>query len=58
MEQLDFNYLCRWFVGLSPIRSGTRPKNRERLQNRNVFTNLMNKNHPQIKSRLSDEHFR
>jgi transposase len=60
MEQLDYNRLYCWFVGCR--RSGRDPtsftKNRERLQNGNVFTKLMNKNHPQIKSRLSDEHFR
>jgi hypothetical protein len=41
-------------------RSGLGPdqKNRERLQNGIVFTKLMNKNHPQIKPLLSDEHLR
>jgi transposase len=62
MEQLDYNHLYCWFVGLSPDEPIWDPtsftKNRERLQNGNVFTKLMNKNHPQIKSRLSDEHFR
>jgi hypothetical protein len=28
MEQLDYNRLYCWFVGLSPIRSGTRPASR------------------------------
>jgi hypothetical protein len=62
MEQLDYNRLYCWFVALSPDDPVWDPtsftKNRERLQNGNVFTKLMNKNHPQIKSRLSDEHFR
>ena len=55
MEQLDYNRLYCWFVGLSPddpVWDATSfTKNRERLQNGNVFTKLMNKkNHPQIKS--------
>ena len=62
MEQLVSNRLYWLVVGLSPDDPVWDPtsftKNRERLQNGNVFTKLMNKNHPQIKSRLSDEHFR
>jgi transposase len=61
MEQLDYNRLCYWFVGLSPDDPVWDPtsftKNRERLQNGSVFKKLMNKNHPQIKSLLSDERF-
>lgn len=61
MEQLDNHLYCR-FVRLSPDDPVWDPssftKNRERLQNGNMFTKLMNENHPQIKSRLSDEHFR
>src|SRR5215475_14102361 len=55
MEQLDYNRLYCWFVGLSPddpVWDPTRfTENRERLQNGDVFTKLMNKNHPQIKGR-------
>jgi transposase len=62
MEQLDYNRLYCWFAGAVAGRSGLGSdrftKNRERLQTGNVFTKLMNKNHPQIKLRLSDEHFR
>jgi transposase len=62
MEQSDYNRLSCWFVGLSPDDpvwdSTSFTTNRERLQNGNVFTKLMNKNHSQIKSPLSDEHFR
>jgi hypothetical protein len=43
MEQLDYNLLYRWFVGLSPDDPVWDPttftKNRERLQNGDVFTN-------------------
>lgn len=42
MEQLDYNLLYRWFVGLSPDAPVWDPttftKNRERLQNGDVFT--------------------
>jgi hypothetical protein len=55
MEQLDYNRLYCWFVGLSPDDTVWDPtsftENRERLQNGDVFTKLMNKNHPQIKGR-------
>src|SRR3954452_21717808 len=63
MEQLDYNLLYRWFVGLSPDDPVWDPtsftKNRERLQNGEVFTKFMSKllNHPQVKPLLSDEHF-
>ena len=63
MEQLDYNLLYRWFVGLSPDDSVWNPtvftKNRDRLQNGDVFAKFMSKllNHPQVKRLLSDEHF-
>jgi transposase len=63
MEQLDYNFLYRWFVGLSPDDRVWNPttftKNRERLQNGDVFTKFMSKllHHPQVKPLLSDEHF-
>src|SRR5471032_1928208 len=63
MEQLDYNLLYRWFVGLAPddrVWDATSfTKNRERLQNGEVFTKFMSKllNHPQVKPLLSDEHF-
>src|SRR5437868_5508015 len=63
MEQLDYNLLYRWFVGLSPDDPVWDPttftKNRERLQNGDVFTKFMVRllNHPQVKPLLSDEHF-
>src|SRR3989454_10681725 len=63
MEQLDYNLLYRWFVGLSPDDPVWDPttftKNRDRLQNGEVFTKFMTKllNHPQVKPLLSDEHF-
>src|SRR5882762_7613913 len=45
MEQLDYNLLYRWFVGLSPDDPVWDPttftKNRERLQNGEVFTKFM-----------------
>jgi transposase len=63
MEQLDYNLLYRWFVGLSPDDPvwdpSTFTKNRDRLQNGEVFGKFMSKllNHSQVKPLLSDEHF-
>jgi len=63
MEQLDYNLLYRWFVGLSPDDPVWDPttftKNRDRLQRGEVFATFMSKllNHPQVKPLLSDEHF-
>ena len=63
MEQLDYNLLYRWFVGLAPDDPVWNPttftKNRERLQNGDVFTKFMSRllHHPQVKPLLSDEHF-
>src|ERR1700747_989786 len=63
MEQLDYNLLYRWFVGLSPDDPVWDPttftKNRDRLQQGDVLQKFMSKllNHPQVKPLLSDEHF-
>src|SRR3954452_8043006 len=63
MEQLDYNLLYRWFVGLSPDDPVWDPttftKNRERLENGDVFTKFMTRllTHSQVKPLLSDEHF-
>ncbi len=63
IEQLDYNLLYRWFVGLSPDDPVWDPttftKNRDRLQNGEVFQKFMTRllNHPQVKPLLSDEHF-
>src|SRR3979411_1504117 len=63
MEQLDYNLLYRWFVGLSPDAPFWDPttftKTRDGLQNGEVFTKFMTKllNHPQVKPLLSEEHF-
>ncbi len=63
MEQLDYNLLYRWFVGLSPDDPVWDPttftKNRERLQHGDVFQKFMSRllNHPEVKPLLSDEHF-
>src|SRR5436309_15518992 len=63
MEQLDYNLLYRWFVGLSlddPIWDPTVfTKNRERLQQGDVFQEFMAKllEHEKVKPLLSDEHF-
>src|SRR6478609_4556930 len=62
-EQLVYNLLYRWFVGLSPDDPVWDPtvftKNRDRLQNGEVCAKFMSKllNHPQVKPLLSDEHF-
>ena len=53
MEQLNYNLLYRWFVGLSPDDPVWDPttfsKNRERLQAGEVFEKFMTRllNHPQ-----------
>jgi transposase len=63
MEQLDYNLLYRWFVGLAPDDpvwdTTTFTKNSERLQQGDVFQKFMTKllNHRQVKPLLSDEHF-
>src|SRR5690349_23941797 len=63
MEQLDYNLLYRWFVGLSPDDPIWDPtvftKNRERLQEGDVVQKFMTKllKHEKVKPLLSDEHF-
>ena len=63
MEQLDYNLLYRWFVGLAPDDPVWVPttftKNRDRLLDGDIFAKFMSKllNHPQVKPLLSDEHF-
>ena len=63
IEQLDYNLLFRWFVGLSPddrVWDATSfTKNRERLQQGQVFDKFMAKllEQPEVKPLLSDEHF-
>jgi len=63
MEQLNYNLLFRWFVGLSPDDPIWDPrvftKNRERLQQGDVFQTLMATllEHEKVKPLLSDEHF-
>lgn len=63
MEQLDYNLLYRWFVGLAPDDPVWDPttftKNRTRLENGEAFAKFMAKllNHPEVKPLLSSEHF-
>jgi hypothetical protein len=63
MEQLNYNLLFRWFVGLSPDDpvwdATTFTKNRDRLQRGDVFRKFMERllDHPRVKPLLSDEHF-
>jgi transposase len=63
MEQLDYNLLFRWFVGLSPDDPVWHPTsfttNRERLQEGDVLQKFMRTllEHPKVKPLLSDEHF-
>src|SRR6516164_3675252 len=62
MEQLDYNLLYRWFVGLSPDDSVWDPtvftKNRDRLQNGEVFAMFMTNgsNQPPGNPLVSDEY--
>ena len=63
IEQLNYNLLFRWFVGLSPDDpvwdATTFTKNRERLQSGDILQKVMTwlLNHPEVKPLLSDEHF-
>ena len=63
VEQLNYNLLYRWFVGLSPDYpiwdATTFTKNRERLQSGDIFQKFMTTllNLPEVKQLLSDEHF-
>jgi transposase len=63
MEELNYNLLCRWFVGLSPDdkvwRATVFCKNRDRFIAGDVFGKFMAKllAHPKVKPLLSDEHF-
>jgi transposase len=63
MEQLDYNLLFRWFVGLSPDDKVWHPtvftKNRDRLLEGDVFGKFLRKllEHPKVAPLLSDEHF-
>ena len=63
IEQLNYNLLFRWFVGLSPDDpvwdATTFTMNRERLQSGDILQKFMTRllNHPEVKPLLSDEHF-
>jgi transposase len=63
MEQLDYNLLFRWFVGLAPDDKVWHPtvfsKNRDRLLDGDVFAKFLAKllAHPKVAPLLSDEHF-
>jgi len=63
MEQLDYNLLYRWFVGLAPDDAvwdaTTFTKNRERLQHGDLFNRFMETllQHQDVIPLLSDEHF-
>jgi transposase len=62
-EQLNYNLLYRWFIGLSPDDpvwdASTFSKNRDRLLNAEMLQAFLDKllSHPQVKPLLSDEHF-
>jgi transposase len=63
MEQLNYNLLFRWFVGLSPNDpvwdATTFTKNWDRLRCGDVFRKFMERllDRPRVKPLLSDEHF-
>jgi transposase len=63
LEQLHYNLLFRWFVGLSPDDPIWHPttftKNRERLLNKEVMGTFLDTlmGLPEVKPLLSDEHF-
>lgn len=63
IEQLNYNLLFRWFVGLSPDDPVWHPTvftaNRDRLQRGDIFQKFMSRllEHEKVKPLLSDEHF-
>jgi transposase len=63
IEQLDYNLLFRWFIGLSPDdkvwHATVFTKNRDRFLEGDVFARFLAKllEHPKVKPLLSDEHF-
>jgi hypothetical protein len=63
MEQMNYNLLFRWFVGLGIDDAGVGPtvftKNRDRLLTTDMSRKFMAAilAHPEIKPLLSDEHF-
>lgn len=63
MEQIDYNLLFRWFVGLGiddPVWDhSTFSKNRDRLLDANVAAKFLEAvlRHPRVKRFLSDDHF-
>ena len=63
MEQIDYNLLFRWFVGLGiddPVWDhSTFSKNRDRLLDADVAAKFLKGvlRHPKVKRFLSDEHF-
>ncbi len=63
LEQLHYNLLFRWFVGLSPDDPIWHPttftKNRERLLNEQIMGRFLEKlmGAPEVKPLLSNEHF-
>lgn len=63
MEELDYNLLYRWFVGLAaddPVWDVTVfTKNRDRLEKGDIFRKFMAKllEHEKVRPLLSDEHF-
>ena len=63
LEQLNYNLLFRWFVGLSPDdpiwHSTTLTKNCDRLLNEQIMERFLDKLMvtPEVKPLLSDEHF-
>ena len=63
LEQLDYNLLFRWFVGLTLDDSIWHPttftKNRDRLLNEDLMGRFLEKlmGAPEVKPLLSNEHF-
>src|ERR1700753_1920663 len=61
MEQLEYNLLFRWFVGLEMDEAvwnhAVFSKNRERLLNQEVARTFFSRVLTQAKAHLSDEHF-
>ena len=60
MEQMNYNLLFRWFVGLErdePVWNHAVCKNRERLLNQEVAQEFFQRVLAQAKPHLSDEHF-
>lgn len=63
IEQLDYNLLFRWFIGLNPANPACHPttftKERDRILNKELMAKflVLLLAAPEVQGRLSSEHF-